>query len=174
MPYSEVYRAQVALLIRTLPAVAEEECFALKGGTAINFFVRNLPRLSVDIDLTFLPMADRGEALDRQHPRDLFDIDLLMKDELSDEVRTAFVVYLVSHDRPPNRLLTSANRTLTQDYENDFRGMTDDEVHLDTLLAARTALIEDLLVNMPEDHKHFLVSFYHRKNGMGSARTRRY
>jgi len=58
MPFSGGYRVQAALLIRTLPAVAEEDCFALKGGTATNFFVRGLPRLSVDIDLTFLPEAD--------------------------------------------------------------------------------------------------------------------
>ena len=43
MPFSELYRRQVALLIRTLPLVAEEECFALKGGTAINLFIRNMP-----------------------------------------------------------------------------------------------------------------------------------
>jgi predicted nucleotidyltransferase component of viral defense system len=46
-----------------LPLVAEEECFALKGGTAINVFVRDLPRLSVDIDLVYLPMNNRDEAL---------------------------------------------------------------------------------------------------------------
>lgn len=40
MPFSELYRRQVALLIRALPYVAEEECFALKGGTAINLFIR--------------------------------------------------------------------------------------------------------------------------------------
>jgi hypothetical protein len=60
MPFSEDYRRQVALLIRTLPAIAEEECFALKGGTAINFFVRDLPRLSVDIDLTSIYSCGRG------------------------------------------------------------------------------------------------------------------
>ena len=49
--------------MRTLPFVAEETCFALKGGTAINLFVRELPRLSVDIDLTYLPVASRGEPL---------------------------------------------------------------------------------------------------------------
>jgi len=48
---SEVFEAQVALLVRVLPYVATETCFALKGGTAINLFVRDLPRLSVDIDL---------------------------------------------------------------------------------------------------------------------------
>ena len=63
MPFSETYRRQVALLIRVLPFVAEEACFALKGGTAINLFVRNMPRLSVDIDLTYLPVQPRDESL---------------------------------------------------------------------------------------------------------------
>jgi hypothetical protein len=48
------YRRQVALLIRTLPFVAAGDCFVMKGGTAINLFVGDLPRLSVDIDLTYL------------------------------------------------------------------------------------------------------------------------
>jgi predicted nucleotidyltransferase component of viral defense system len=52
LAFSEVYRKQVELLIRILPFIAEEDCFALKGGTAINLFIRNMPRLSVDIDLT--------------------------------------------------------------------------------------------------------------------------
>ena len=63
MPVDERNRRQVELLVRTLPHVAQERCFALKGGTAINLFVRNLPRLSVDIDLTFLPVADRARSL---------------------------------------------------------------------------------------------------------------
>ncbi|MDT0635898.1 nucleotidyl transferase AbiEii/AbiGii toxin family protein [Spectribacter hydrogenoxidans] len=58
-----IYEAQVRLLVSTLPLVAEEPCFALKGGTAINLFVRDLPRLSVDIDLTYLPLEERGVAL---------------------------------------------------------------------------------------------------------------
>lgn len=63
MPLSERYRHQVALLIETLPFVAAERDFALKGGTAINLFVRDMPRLSVDIDLTYLPVAGRTESL---------------------------------------------------------------------------------------------------------------
>ena len=59
----EDYEAQVALLMRLLPHVAKEKVFALKGGTAINLFYRDLPRLSVDIDLTYLPIKDRGESL---------------------------------------------------------------------------------------------------------------
>jgi len=60
---NEAYRAQVRLLLDVLPFVAAEQDFALKGGTAINLFVRDLPRLSVDIDLTFLPFDDRETAL---------------------------------------------------------------------------------------------------------------
>jgi len=58
-----VFFRQAELLLRVLPFVNEEEIFALKGGTAINFFLRNLPRLSVDIDLTYLPVNDRESAL---------------------------------------------------------------------------------------------------------------
>jgi predicted nucleotidyltransferase component of viral defense system len=63
MAFSEQYRRQVALLIRVIPLIAEEECFALKGGTAINLFLRDMPRLSVDIDLTYLPVQPRPESL---------------------------------------------------------------------------------------------------------------
>ncbi|EHJ91083.1 nucleotidyl transferase AbiEii/AbiGii toxin family protein [Vreelandella boliviensis] len=59
----ETYEAQVALLVRILPHVAKEDVFALKGGTAINLFYRDLPRLSVDIDLTYLPLKDRIDSL---------------------------------------------------------------------------------------------------------------
>ena len=59
----EAYRAQVRLLLDVLPIIAEEKDLALKGAAAINLFVRNLPRLSVDIDLTCLPMDGRDAAL---------------------------------------------------------------------------------------------------------------
>lgn len=59
----EDYEAQVSLLVRLLPHVAKEKAFALKGGTAINLFYRDLPRLSVDIDLTYLPIKDRRDSL---------------------------------------------------------------------------------------------------------------
>src|SRR6202000_3252825 len=63
MAVSEAYRRQVMLLVRTIPFVATETCFALKGGTAINLFVRDMPRFSVDIDLTYLPVEDRASSL---------------------------------------------------------------------------------------------------------------
>jgi len=64
MDRSSNYYRQVQLLMQVIPFVAEQECFALKGGTAINLFVRNFPRLSVDIDLVYLPMKARNEALE--------------------------------------------------------------------------------------------------------------
>ncbi|MFH1481783.1 MAG: nucleotidyl transferase AbiEii/AbiGii toxin family protein [Pseudomonadota bacterium] len=58
-----VFFRQAELLLRILPLIYKEDVFALKGGTAINFFVRDLPHLSVDIDLAYLPVSDRDSAL---------------------------------------------------------------------------------------------------------------
>lgn len=59
----ETYRRKVDLLIKVIPFVKEAGCFALHGGTAINLFVRDMPRLSVDIDLTYMPIEDRESSL---------------------------------------------------------------------------------------------------------------
>ena len=261
MAFSDIYRHQVSLLMRALPNVAEESCFALKGGTAINLFIRNLPRLSVDIDLTYLPVAERGQslsdidtalksiakrirkadssihitesapcsqneitklvvrtkervqikievtpvlrgcvfdpvqmsvtqktedefgfaemnvlsfadiyagkimaALDRQHPRDLFDVQQLLENEgITDELRTALIVYLISHDHSPHSLLAPVLRDISQDFEQNFVGMTTEVIELGALLEAREQLIADVTGNMPNNHKEFLRSFYCRK-----------
>lgn len=55
---SSVYAQKVDLLLRLLPLVIEEKGVAVHGGTAINLFLRNLPRYSVDIDLTYIPLTD--------------------------------------------------------------------------------------------------------------------
>lgn len=59
----DAYKKQVGLLLDALPEVGKESCFAMHGGTAINLFVRDMPRLSVDIDLTYIPLEERGESL---------------------------------------------------------------------------------------------------------------
>lgn len=254
MAYTEDYRRQVALLIRILPFVGEEECFALKGGTAINLFIRDLPRLSVDIDLTYLPVKSRPEslaeidaamkriegrikkglpdaaisrtstedtitkllvredgvqikievtpvlrgcvfepevrdvsaaveedfgyariqlvsfpdlyagklvaALDRQHPRDLFDVrDLLDNEGIGDDLRDAFIVYLISHDRPMSETLNARRKDIGQLFERNFAGMTADPVQLDDLLQTRERMIEILIGDMPTRHKEFLIAF---------------
>jgi predicted nucleotidyltransferase component of viral defense system len=56
----------MALLVRIPPQIAEEAAFVLKGGTAINPFIRNMPRLSVDIDLTYVPAQPRPEWADHR------------------------------------------------------------------------------------------------------------
>jgi predicted nucleotidyltransferase component of viral defense system len=61
---NEAYKKQLRLLLDVLPEVAKEECFAMHGGTAINLFLRDMPRLSVDIDLTYIEIAERKETLD--------------------------------------------------------------------------------------------------------------
>jgi predicted nucleotidyltransferase component of viral defense system len=61
---NDQYRKQVQLLVRILPLIDTERCFALKGGTAINLFYRDLPRLSVDIDLLYVPLNERDKAIE--------------------------------------------------------------------------------------------------------------
>ena len=256
MPLREAYQRQVALLIRVLPQVAAEECFALKGGTAINLFVRDMPRLSVDIDLTYLPVRSRTEsltaidaalrriadrvrvqirgaqivlsamqpeniatklliryenaqvkievtpvlrgcvfapvlqavsptveeafgfaeirvvsfadlyagkivaALDRQHPRDFFDVrDLLANEGISDDLRRAFLVYLISHNRPMAEVLAPQRKALEREFLRGFQGMTRSAVRVEELEAVRVELIAAIVGAMPEAHRQFLLSF---------------
>jgi predicted nucleotidyltransferase component of viral defense system len=67
MDNNHIYYQQVKLLIQLLSFIKKEECFALNGGTAINLFFRDFPRFSVDIDLVFLPLSSREEAILESH-----------------------------------------------------------------------------------------------------------
>ena len=78
---SSVYAQKVELLLRLIPIVMEEGVFAIHGGTAINLFLKNLPRYSVDIDLTYIPLADRKTSLE--------DINLHLK-AIAEKARKAF------------------------------------------------------------------------------------
>ncbi len=60
---NNLYKEQVRLLLRILPVIYREEDFAVHGGTAINLFIKNLPRYSVDVDLTYIPIGPREESL---------------------------------------------------------------------------------------------------------------
>lgn len=251
------YYKQAELMLKAIPHVAAERSFALKGGTAINLFVREMPRLSVDIDLTYLPVDEAREnalrnmsaalgriaveikksipgtrvqethaknpdrvtrltvavgstrikiepnevirgsvypagdrdltrraeelfelsvtaqtlsladlyagklcaALDRQHPRDLFDVKLLLDNEgITDEIRKAFVVYLASHDRPMHELLDPKPKNVRRIFENEFAGMIVDAVTYDELIAARETLIATLTSRLTAGEKEFLLS----------------
>ena len=64
MNFNKKYISQVELLLEIIPFVASEKCFALKGGSAINLFYQNLPRLSVDLDLVYVPTENREDAFE--------------------------------------------------------------------------------------------------------------
>ena len=251
-----IYYSQAKLLIRILPHIAKETVFALKGGTAINYFLWDLPRLSVDVDLTYLPIQSRREsiqeisesvhriiqgiqytiprvkiipkiekefkkiigclvnqdnitvkiesnlvirgtvfpvetvsicqsavdyfeskvsvprlsipdlfggkicaALDRQHPRDLYDIHLLLKEEgFSDDIRQAFIVYLISHPRPMVELLDPNLKDIKSIFKNEFAGMSRIPVILDDLLETREVLVSQIKQNLTDNEKHFILS----------------
>ena len=93
------YFKQAELMLKAIPHVAAETCFALKGGTAINLFVREMPRLSVDIDLTYLPVDEpRNTALKRMS-------DAL--DRIAIAIKKAIVGSRVqeTHAQNPDRLM---------------------------------------------------------------------
>ncbi len=247
---------QAEFLLQILPFFKKEKSFALKGGTAINFFLRDLPRLSVDIDFTYLPVSDRAHslkdiseclkrtaeqikgrisgvriiykylpntenvtgivflknnfsvkvepnlvlrgsvfepselvlckkaedlfgltfsflslskedlyggkicaALDRQHPRDFFDIkQLLEKEGITENIRKAFLIYLISHSRPIVELLNPNFIDISAIYKNEFSGMTFKEISLDDLLSIRQKLVKLIKDNLSDNDRQFILS----------------
>ncbi|MCU4119146.1 nucleotidyl transferase AbiEii/AbiGii toxin family protein [Variovorax sp. N23] len=251
---NQTYLDTARLLTQIAPLVFADGTFALKGGTAINLFIRDMPRLSVDLDLVFpdhslprdaalarindairhaaerlnargfqthtLATAEAGEtkllvrrgkievkvevnfvmrgtvrpvraaaltpaareallaeleipvvsledvyggklvaAMDRQHPRDLFDVMQLFAHEgITPGIRRAFVVYIASHNRPVHEVLFPAMRDIGQEYERNFRGMTTEPVALDALLVARERMVHELQSSLDADERRFLLS----------------
>ncbi len=102
-------------------------------------------------------------ALDRQHPRDLYDIKFLLDNEgISEQIRKGFLVYLVSHDRPMHESLNPIMKDVRGIYETDFQGMADDYVSYEELILVRSRLIELIQQKLTQHEKDFLISF---KNG---------
>jgi predicted nucleotidyltransferase component of viral defense system len=251
---NQVFLDTARLLTQVAPFVFTDGTFALKGGTAINLFVRDMPRLSVDLDLVFtdhqpsrdqalqrinaaiqqsavqlrnrgfqthtVAASDAGEtkllvrrggievkievnfvmrgtvhpvriasltdkardtlsadlelpivsledmyggklvaAMDRQHPRDLFDVMQLFAHEgITAGVRRAFVVYLSCHNRPVHEVLFSSLRDVRRDYDRNFTGMTTEPVALADLLAARDRMVRELREGLDADERRFLLS----------------
>lgn len=260
------YEAQVRLILRCLPEIGRHACFALKGGTAINLFVRDMLRVSVDIDLTYLPLKPRDEALteisdtlltigheierripgsqvrasrmqghvvrllvstgeavvkiepnlilrgsinqpmnmdlcpdaqkhfgvfvsvptlsvadlyggklcaalDRQHPRDIFDVKVLLDDTgITPGIRRSFVVHLAGHNRPMHELLSPSLLDMKSLYDDQFVGMTREEVPLQELQQVQEKLSQMLVRSLDDDERAFLLSMkrgepeWHRLN----------
>ena len=257
MSFQEVYKNQVTLLLEVLPVLNDFNCFALKGGTAINLFIHDMPRLSVDIDLTYLPIESRDiflpnieaellkmkqmieqlgvtiktvpmkngsisklqvysnngmikiepnfvlrgsvfpceekelcdkaqdqflkfmrvktlsiadlyggkicAALDRYHPRDLFDIKLLLENQgLTEAVRQAFIVYLASGSRPMHELLEprvteASQQEFENTFQNEFSGMTSIPTTHEELKDIRAHLPKLLLNSFTKTERMFLM-----------------
>ncbi|NML87725.1 nucleotidyl transferase AbiEii/AbiGii toxin family protein [Sphingobium sp. TB-6] len=99
-------------------------------------------------------------ALDRQHPRDLFDVrELLAGGGVDDALRRAFIVYAISHDRPLSEILAPTRKPLEEEFARGFDGMTREPVALDALIEAREAMIATMIADMPNAHRHFLIGF---------------
>jgi Nucleotidyl transferase AbiEii toxin, Type IV TA system len=115
----------------------------------------------VDVPIVSIPDLYAGKicaALDRQHPRDLFDIHLLYQHEgLTDEIRSAFVVYLASSPRPMHELLSPNWLNQVHLFTNSFQGMTRIPIEYDELIATRSRLLHDILTRLTEKEKQFLV-----------------
>mgnify|MGYP003656903318 FL=1 len=97
-------------------------------------------------------------ALDRQHPRDLFDVrDLLAHEGISDTLRQAFLVYILSHNRPAAEVLAPRRKEIEQEFQNNFVGMTAAPVRIEDLISTREEMIEIVVGQMPQDHREFLI-----------------
>ncbi|GHU09814.1 hypothetical protein AGMMS50225_11640 [Betaproteobacteria bacterium] len=251
---NQVYLDTARLLIQVAPFVFAEGHFALKGGTAINLFVRDMPRLSVDLDLVFpdyrlarnealscineairrsaerltargyqthtIGAVEAGEtkllvrnagieikvevnfvtrgtvypvraasltpsarttlladmeipvvsledmyggklvaAMDRQHPRDLFDVMQLFAHEgITANIRRAFVIYLACHNRPVHEVLFPTLKNIEWKYVHSFKGMTTKPVELAQLLAVRERMVHELQYGLDTDERSFLLS----------------
>ena len=78
---------------------------------------------------------------------------------IDDALRTALVVYLISHNSSLHRILAPTFKDISNEFAHGFVGMTEEEIELGTLLAAREQLVADIVGNMPTPHKRFLISF---------------
>jgi len=248
----KAYADTVRLLLAIVPDVFANDLFAMKGGTAINLVVRDMPRLSVDIDVVYLswqaprdaalqaihrelaaiatrvaplgvqtrlvrskdpgdiklivdkersqlkievngvfrgtvlpaerrPLSARTSdlfgvelevpilapdelyagklvaTLDRQHPRDLFDVwQLYESGGISDGMVECFVVYLAGHNRPTHEVLFGNDKDVAGEYERAFVGMTEVDCSLETLLETRARLRHELWRRLSARHKQFL------------------
>ncbi len=99
-------------------------------------------------------------ALDRQHPRDLFDVKMFFeKSKIDGKLMSLFISYLLCTGRPLQEVLFSTQKDISVAYEKTFKSMTPEVIPLNVLLKARTQLVSSIHANLTEAHKNFLISF---------------
>jgi len=120
-----------------------------------------------DIQISSLPDLYGGKvaaALDRQHPRDLFDVKLLLENEgLTEKITTGFLVYLMCHKRPPNELLRPTLLDQAALFDSDFKGMTNLDFDYADFVKTRNTLIKKINDSLTEIDKQFLLLFFDAK-----------
>jgi len=98
-------------------------------------------------------------ALDRQHPRDLFDVHLLLENEgIKTELRKAFIVYLISHPRPMVEILNPQKIDIRSIFEKEFKGMIAQSITLEELETTRDKLVATLREELTPNERQFIVS----------------
>ena len=97
-------------------------------------------------------------AMDRQHPRDLFDVlGLYARDGLTQGIVECFVCYLAGHNRPVHEVLFANQIDIARSYANEFVGMTREPLALDDLLQIRNRLFTELPSSLTDNHREFLL-----------------
>ena len=146
-----------------------EPNFILRGHLypVVNMDACNAVKEKFDVNLSSVPVLDKDEvfagklcaALSRQHPRDLFDMMVLLnKSGITDRMRQAFVVYLASGSKPIHEILAPSLLNIESAFNNEFMQMTDTEVKLDELLSVRDKLIKNIKNSLSNNEREFLLS----------------
>jgi hypothetical protein len=98
-------------------------------------------------------------AMDRQHPRDLFDVLKLYEEGgLTEGIVECFACYLAGHNRPIHEVLFANEIDITSSYANEFEGMTREPVFLESLLEIRRRLFAELPSRLNGNQRSFLMS----------------
>lgn len=164
MKIRNAYKAQVSLLLRVLPEVAKEKCFALHGGTAINLFMRDMPRLSVDIDLTYVFIEDRETSMRNivdALKRIISSIEAALP-EAQISFRDKELKLLISNYNAEIKLeVNQANRGVIENHalENHFDGMSYDPFTYEDFEETRHQLLKTIHLSLTLEDKEFLLSF---------------
>jgi len=102
-------------------------------------------------------------ALDRQHPRDIFDVMLLFQNEgITEQVRKSFLVYLISHNRPIAELLSPNFKDMKPVFDKEFAGMASFKVGYEELVRVRKMLVDEINKQITDNERAFLISFKER------------
>ena len=159
----------IKLTVRTDQAVVKIEPNTILRGSVHPPESRDLVETAQQELLAFVSVPVLSEAdlyggklcaaLDRQHPRDLFDVQLLLEDQgITEEIRRGFVIYLASHNRPMNELLNPNVLDIQDLYQKEFEGMTREPTRLPDLLNVQAQLPTLLRDDLTETERSFLLS----------------